>query len=133
MKKIIYSIICLLIILSLSGCGCEHEWLDATCETPRTCALCGDIEGKANDHEWKEATFTEPAICNICGEESLFEHAESTINIMGTWDAVQYYSDGEIVDGNVTDMWARIVADGTGFFVHEGKQYNIQPYNRRYR
>ena len=28
--------------LLLSGCGCRHEWRDATCDAPRTCTKCNE-------------------------------------------------------------------------------------------
>lgn len=41
--------------LCLSACGCRHEWQEATCETPKTCSVCGDAEGEPLPHtpgEW---------------------------------------------------------------------------------
>ncbi len=46
---------------------CFHEWQDATCTAPITCAKCGATEGEALPHDWKEATCTEPKTCAICG------------------------------------------------------------------
>lgn len=31
--------------------ACEHMWTAATCETPKTCVLCNEIEGEARGHE----------------------------------------------------------------------------------
>ena len=45
-----------------------HIWKDATCEEPRTCALCGKTEGKALGHEWLAATCEAPETCEKCGE-----------------------------------------------------------------
>lgn len=57
---------------------CEHEWLDATCTTPKTCNLCGKTEGEALRHideiiEGKEATCEETGLtdgirCSRCGD-----------------------------------------------------------------
>lgn len=45
-----------------------HIWKDATCEDPRTCALCGKTEGRKLDHEWLAATCDAPETCEHCGE-----------------------------------------------------------------
>ena len=46
----------------------EHVWLDATCENPKTCKICGKIEGEVLRHKWVEATCTDAKICKICGK-----------------------------------------------------------------
>ena len=51
-------------------CGAEkheHTWLDATCDTPRTCSGCGETEGAPLGHAWQEATCTQPKTCTRCG------------------------------------------------------------------
>lgn len=45
-----------------------HDWLDATCVTPKVCQACGTIDGTALGHNWKEATCTEAKTCQRCGE-----------------------------------------------------------------
>jgi len=45
-----------------------HIWKDATCEDPRTCAICGKTEGSARKHQWEAATCEEPETCDECGE-----------------------------------------------------------------
>lgn len=44
-----------------------HEWQEATCTAPKTCAVCGATEGEALGHDWKDATCTAPQICQTCG------------------------------------------------------------------
>ena len=46
---------------------CEHEWVEATCETAKTCALCEATEGEPLGHSWTDATCTEPSACDVCG------------------------------------------------------------------
>ena len=41
---------------------CTHEWTDATCTAPKTCALCGETEGEALGHSYENGT------CTVCGE-----------------------------------------------------------------
>ncbi len=45
----------------------EHEWEEATCEAPRTCKLCGATEGEPLEHDWKMATLEAPKTCKHCG------------------------------------------------------------------
>lgn len=51
----------------LTGCACQHEWLEADCTTPKTCSKCGAAEGEALDHSWKEADCTTAKTCSRCG------------------------------------------------------------------
>ena len=46
---------------------CEHSWDNATCDTPKTCKLCGATEGEALGHRWADATYTAPKTCSVCG------------------------------------------------------------------
>lgn len=52
----------------LTGCHMKHEWQEADCTRPRTCAVCGETEGEALGHEWQEADCTRPRTCSVCGE-----------------------------------------------------------------
>ena len=61
---IIYIALCLL----LTGCGCKHEWLDATCTAPFTCVLCGKMRGSPISHQWEEATCETAKTCALCGQ-----------------------------------------------------------------
>ena len=42
--------------------ACEHMWTAATCETPKTCVLCNEIEGEARGHE----IVLDPAVDATC-------------------------------------------------------------------
>ena len=77
MKKRIHLIALVLVcLLVLAGCGCEHEWLAATCDAPKTCALCGETEGAPAGHSWQAATCSAPKTCENCGatEGEALEH-----------------------------------------------------------
>ena len=45
-----------------------HTWVDATCDTPKTCSVCGKIEGEALGHTWVDATTEAPKTCSVCGK-----------------------------------------------------------------
>ena len=70
MKTKAIAIIIFLVVLTsvMTSCGCEHEWIDATCTAPKTCKLCNETEGEAIDHDWLEATCNTPKTCADCKE-----------------------------------------------------------------
>ena len=45
-----------------------HVWLDATCLAPSTCRYCGLTSGRKGLHSWKSATSDTPKTCSVCGE-----------------------------------------------------------------
>ena len=50
------------------GTAHEHTWVDATCQTPKTCSACGQTEGTALGHDWKPASCETAKTCARCGE-----------------------------------------------------------------
>lgn len=56
----------MVLILLLAGCGCDHEWLAATCSAPKTCQLCGETEGESLPHTWQDATCSAAKTCTVC-------------------------------------------------------------------
>ena len=67
LRKIGVFILALACVLMLAACGCEHVWLEATCQAPATCELCAKTEGELGDHIWQDATCTAPKTCATCG------------------------------------------------------------------
>lgn len=63
-----------LFCILLRACGIitltdhEHEWQEATCTEPRTCATCDEQEGEPLGHTWILATCTEAEHCSVCGQ-----------------------------------------------------------------
>ncbi len=68
MKKRFIILFIVLASMLLGGCCLSHDWRDATCVEPKTCAKCGKTEGEALGHTWIPATCTEPKTCSVCGE-----------------------------------------------------------------
>ena len=66
MKKITAFLPLLLCLCLLTGCGCKHEWKDATCTDAKTCNLCGITEGEALGHKWVDATCETAKTCSVC-------------------------------------------------------------------
>ena len=67
-KRIIAITLALMCMLVLAGCGCDHEWEDPDCTTPKTCSECGETKGEALGHDWEDATCEEPQTCKDCGK-----------------------------------------------------------------
>lgn len=70
MKKSVTMITLLLLMIAgtLSGCGHEHVWREATCKEPMVCIECGKTQGRTAEHEWEDADCTKPKTCSVCGE-----------------------------------------------------------------
>lgn len=82
MKKTITLVMLLLLCLFvLSGCGCQHEWTEASCLTPKTCTKCEEVEGEALGHDWQAATCAAPETCSRCGETQ----GETLPHTYGDW------------------------------------------------
>ena len=105
--------VCLLFVCLfclLTGCGCKHEWVEATCTTPKTCRLCGLTEGAPRSHNWRDATCKTPKTCDTCGitEGERLPHTPGEWTILQTEYVtakrrmVQQCRDcGEILDENI--------------------------------
>ena len=82
MKKLMIIALALVMLLTLAGCACEHEWIDADCMNPKICAKCEEIEGTPLGHTWSAATCVDPKICENCavteGEPKGHEWVEAT-------------------------------------------------------
>ena len=67
-KRSISIILIIAMCFCLSACCLSHDWQEATCTAPKTCAKCGKTEGNPLPHTWNEATCTKPKTCSVCGE-----------------------------------------------------------------
>ena len=49
---------------------CSHTWVDADCDTPKTCSICGATDGKALGHATEEddGNCLTPIVCPRCNE-----------------------------------------------------------------
>ncbi len=75
-KYLFFGLALIVAMLTMTACGHEHTWTEATCDTPRTCSECGETEGEALGHDWMEATCESPKTCSRCGktEGEALEH-----------------------------------------------------------
>lgn len=58
----------ILVAALFSGCCLSHEWVEATCETPRTCSKCDKTDGEALGHAWNDATCEAAKTCVVCAK-----------------------------------------------------------------
>lgn len=67
-----------------------HTWVEATCDTARTCSVCGATEGEALGHAWVEATCVAARTCSVCdatdGEALGHNFADGICTLCGTAD-----------------------------------------------
>ena len=70
-NRVTLIVLVLICALALSACGCKHEsWIEASCETAKTCAECGEMEGAPLGHSWLAATCETAKTCEVCGAVS---------------------------------------------------------------
>ena len=89
----------ILMSLLLTGCGCKHEWRDATTEAPKTCSICQKTEGEKLSID---ARFTTAA----CKE------------LFGTWKGI-YKMTGPFIDAGPTqplDLEVSFIFNNDGSF-----------------
>ena len=67
-RRFMYLFLLITTLLVLTACSCEHQWTNASCDKPKTCALCSITEGKPAGHSWTDANCTAPKTCTGCGE-----------------------------------------------------------------
>ena len=65
-KKLFVMLLAATCLALLTGCFCQHEWKEATCVEPPTCAKCEKTEGEALGHVWMAATCETPKTCEVC-------------------------------------------------------------------
>ena len=95
-KRFIGVLLTLSILLSVTSCiapVCFHEWVPATCDTPKHCTICNTTDGRALIHMGGQATCSELAVCRYCGNGygNYDEHRYSNKKLAGTVDGVYHY------------------------------------------
>lgn len=87
-KKRTLLILSTLAVIVLSGIvfyTSYHKWNEATCETPKTCSICGKTEGDPLGHKWEKATCETPKTCSICGKTE----GESLGHEVSKWKTIE--------------------------------------------
>lgn len=71
MKRILLLVLTLLLSIYVISCNeCDHEWVDATCTTPKYCKKCDETNGKPLGHTYGEWTETKAPSCFEKGTKS---------------------------------------------------------------
>lgn len=70
MKKFLILLTLIAVCISCFSCGCEHDWIEATCKSPKICSMCEKTQGKSDSsqHKWNNPTCITPKKCTLCGE-----------------------------------------------------------------
>lgn len=94
---------------------CEHVWADADCTTPKTCSVCGAVEGEALGHTEEilaakdatcdEAGLTEGKKCSVCGKILV---AQNEVEALGHKDEDM---NGKCDNGGEDYVWTVAIAD----------------------
>ncbi len=98
-KRLAIITICMVLVFSLAGCCFSHEWVDADCETPKTCSKCEKTDGEPLGHTWIDATCTSFKTCSVCGAQE-GDYAEHTW-IDATCSAPKTCSVCNVTDGEM--------------------------------
>jgi hypothetical protein len=72
---------------------CVHEWMDATCISPKTCTKCNATEGEASN----EHTFEKEYECSVCKKRFLTSIEEAIASGMSD-EKGKYISEYYFVD-----------------------------------
>lgn len=99
MKKILISIITIVLIFSLCSCH-KHEFAPATCTEPAKCS-CGETHGDPLGHSFTEPTCTEAAKCTVCGQAGDAAYGHEYISGTATYQHGDLCARCEEYDTNV--------------------------------
>lgn len=123
MKKVLTIAAGTLLMLSMTGCGHEHEFTEATCTSPAQCIECGEITGEVLPHSFTEATCTEAKTCLVCGyvEGEAVGHSVS-FGLCNSCGA--FVNEQVIVDIVNIDMAAMRSANVAEEYISEANKYN---------
>ena len=120
MKNMRFLVAALLLCALLAACGHQHAWLEASCQTPRTCAECGIIEGAAKDHAWLEASCQAPKTCAECGitEGTAKDHAWLEASCQAPVTCAKCGAKEGTARAHNYDPWGARELSSTGQWIH---------------
>lgn len=91
-KRTVSLLMAVFMLLALTGCECKHEWIEASCENPKTCIKCEATEGEARGHEYGAWSFEDEEMSHVCRYCSVSETRDIDREIYlkhllrGQWD-----------------------------------------------
>ncbi len=145
MKKLKLTIVLVLLfsLCFITGCeNCRHDWMDATCETPKTCKLCNKTKGNALGHNHVDG------ICTICDNllpgvaaEKLNVAAKNTESSNFTVMQISKVK-GSTVVGGVSEVFEQASTnilmkfDGTNLYMsttanYQGEEIEVETYTKK--
>lgn len=65
----ILSAILIIVSLFVTHVICFHDWVEATCENPKTCLICEKTQGESLGHEVEEWEVVQNSTCSAEGQE----------------------------------------------------------------
>lgn len=81
------------------------SWTDATCEAPKTCAVCSKTEGETLEHtfgDWADVdSTTQERTCTACGyaEQQAIDHLATLAELLPTrWICSGIIADGQYIE-----------------------------------
>ncbi len=94
----------------------HHTWVEATCEAPKTCSVCGATEGEALGHEWMNATLDAPKTCKNCGatEGSPLELKQMDFSFASFSQFTGEYRDrdgNEVTQEDYDQLYIKVIVD----------------------
>ena len=93
------------------GESLDHDWIDATCATAKTCKLCGETEGEALGHQFDENGFC--ILINDGNACDAYEPAELVEGVYQISNAGQLYWFAAQVNSGETSINAKVMNDVT--------------------
>lgn len=59
-----------------NGNALGHKWKNATCQTPKSCTVCGVKEGNKSKH-----SMNGQGVCNTCGKDVFLEFVKENVSL----------------------------------------------------
>lgn len=129
-KTLLTAVMMLVLLLLLAGCGCEHEWVEADCVTPKTCSLCGETEGAPLGHTWAAADCTTAKTCEVCDEtegEALGHTWEDATCVLPKKCATCHETEGEALSHEWEEATTEAPKTCVNCQATEGSKLNTDP------
>lgn len=106
----------------------DHIWSEATCETPRICAICGmEDDGSALGHDYAPATYEAPKTCTRCGATK----GEKLNPEYQVGDYVTFGNYPQTAEGtdNTPIEWIVLDREGDEYLLISEQVLDVQPFN----
>jgi hypothetical protein len=93
-----------------------HKWVDATCETAKSCSVCNKTEGETLDHKY------ENGFCSVCGKEDIVASGSITATLSWKLDSKGVLT----ISGTGAMVFGGLQPKGNNKMVYAGE--NVAPW-----